>query len=93
MSQRENEKGKKPVLKRKHFVIALVAVCAIAVIAEGVLLAKTFGKKDKNGDNQKNGKQDSVVIEVPDGYQKVWKVTKEVLYGSRTETQAETVFE
>ena len=93
MSQRENEKGKKPVLKRKHFILALIAVCAIAVIAEGVLLAKTFGKKDKNGDNQKNGKQDSVVIEVPDGYQKVWKVTKEVLYGSRTETQAETVFE
>ena len=33
MSQRENEKGKKPVLKRKHFIIALVAVCAAGFAA------------------------------------------------------------
>ena len=93
MDQRETKKGRKPVLKRKHFIIALVAVCAIALIAEGVLLAHTFRKKSKSGDTQKNGNQNSAVIEVPDGYQKVWKVTGRTWYGSYTEEEEKTVFE
>ena len=42
------EKGKKRQFrgfKRKHFIIGLLTVCAIAVIAEAVLLVHTFSKK------------------------------------------------
>lgn len=69
-------KPKKPVLKRKHFILALIAVCAIAVIAEGVLLAVTFSGRNR----AKNGKVTPTVAVVPEGYQKVWKVTKETYY-------------
>ena len=34
-------------MKRKHFILALVLVCSVALIAETVLLIKTFTKKDK----------------------------------------------
>ena len=34
-------------MKRKHFILALVLVCSVALIAETVLLIKTFSKKDK----------------------------------------------
>ena len=34
-------------MKRKHFILALVLVCSVALIAEAVLLIKTFTKKDK----------------------------------------------
>ena len=69
-------KSKKPVLKRKHFILALIAVCAIAVIAEGVLLAVTFSKKKgKKSDDKKSAVE---IPEVPDGMKLVWRVAKMV---------------
>ena len=70
------EKPKKPVLKRKHFILALIAVCAIAVITEGVLLAVTFSKKKgKKSDDKKSAVE---IPEVPDGMKLVWRVAKMV---------------
>ena len=43
----EGNTKKKSGLTRKHFIIGLLAVCAIAVIAEAVLLIHTFSKKKK----------------------------------------------
>ena len=69
-------KSKKPVLKRKHFILALIAVCAIAVIAEGVLLAVTFSKKKgKKSDDKKSAVE---IPEVPEGMKLVWRVAKMV---------------
>ena len=34
-------------MKRKHFILTVIAVCVVALIAEAVLLIKTFSKKDK----------------------------------------------
>ena len=72
----KTEKTKKPVLKRKHFILALIAVCAIAVIAEGVLLAVTFSKKKgKKSDDKKSAVE---IPEVPEGMKLVWRVAKMV---------------
>ena len=82
-------KSKKPVLKRKHFIIALIAVCAIAVIAEGVLLVHTFSGRNRT----KNGKVTPTVAVVPEGYQKVWKVTKETYYNGNKEVKTTCSYE
>jgi hypothetical protein len=81
-------KSKKPVLKRKHFILALIAVCAIAVIAEGVLLAVTFSKKkkDKKQDEMRPTVESS---EVPEGKQLVWRIAKDTwtnIEGDTSET-------
>ena len=82
-------KSKKPVLKRKHFIIALIAVCAIAVIAEGVLLVHTFSGRNRT----KNGKVTPTVAVVPEGYQKVWKVTGETYYNGNEEVETTCSYE
>ena len=81
-------KSKKPVLKRKHFILALIAVCAIAVIAEGVLLVVTFSKKkkDKKQDEMRPTVESS---EVPEGKQLVWRIAKDTwtnIEGDTSET-------
>jgi hypothetical protein len=86
--EEKTEKSKKPVLKRKHFILALIAVCAIAVIAEGVLLAVTFSKKkkDKKQDEMRPTVESS---EVPEGKQLVWRIAKDTwtnIEGDTSET-------
>ncbi len=82
-------KSKKPVLKRKHFILAMIAVCASAVIAEGVLLVHTFSGRNRT----KNGKVTPTVAVVPEGYQKVWKVTGETYYNGNEEVESTCSYE
>lgn len=40
-------------LKRKQFIVLILSVCILALMAEGVLLARTFSSKDKKGKTSK----------------------------------------
>lgn len=65
-------------MKRKHFILTVIAVCVVALIAEAVLLIKTFSKKDK-----KNPVENVIsptgepVTPIPVAGRKVKKVTYE----------------
>ncbi|MCR5466175.1 MAG: hypothetical protein K6F11_04970 [Lachnospiraceae bacterium] len=77
------EKGKKRQFrgfKRKHFIIGLLTVCAIAVIAEAVLLIHTFSKKkspEKGSEKvPKNTAQATVTGEAAPSGKRVWKAVE-----------------
>ena len=81
------EKGKKRQFrgfKRKHFIIGLLTVCAIAVIAEAVLLVHTFSKEKKNAKTPDKRIEDNTgtkteptgtpALEENRDYRKEWKL-------------------
>lgn len=89
MGEKSEKKPKKLVLKRKHFIIALILVVAAVVITEGVLLVHTFSGRNRT----KNGKVTPTIAVVPEGYQKVWKVTKETYYNGNEEVETTCSYE
>jgi len=89
MGEKSEKKPKKLVLKRKHFIIALILVVAAVVITEGVLLVHTFSGRNRT----ENGKVTPTVAVVPEGYQKVWKVTGETYYNGNEEVETTCSYE
>ena len=73
-------------MKRKHFILMIIAICSVALIAEIILLAGTLNKK-KTKEPEKGTEKENVTAtatpsptEVPTPevtYQKVWKLAKE----------------
>lgn len=73
------ETGKKKfMIKRKPFIITIVAVCVVLAIAEVLLLTKVFsGKKDdKKTDKQSNQQTGTPTPTEPEVMTDVWKVSK-----------------
>lgn len=71
-------------MKRKHFILMIIAICSVALIAEVVLLAGTLNKKKSKEPEKGTEKVTATATpsptEVPTPvvtYQKVWKLAKE----------------
>lgn len=73
------EKGKKRQFrgfKRKHFIIGLLTVCAIAVIAEAVLLVHTFSKKKSTKKAPKNTGEPTLTAKAEPVGKVLWKAVE-----------------
>ena len=74
-----NTGKKRFVVNRKTFIIAIIAVCVVLAVAEGLLLSKVFSKKkdnDKKTQKQKEIQNETPTPTVPDVLNDVWKVSK-----------------
>ena len=74
-----NTGKKRLVVNRKTFIIAIIAVCVVLAVAEGLLLCKVFSKKkdnDKKTQKQKEMQNETPTPTVPDVLNDVWKVSK-----------------
>ena len=80
----EKEKKSFSGLTRKHFIIGLLTVCAIAIIAEAVLLVHTFSKKkspEKGSEKApKNTTRATVTGEAAPSGKRVWKAVEVTEY-------------
>lgn len=74
-----NNGKKRFVVNRKTFIIAIIAVCVVLAVAEGLLLSKVFSKKkdnDKKTKKQNEMQNETPTPTVPDVLNDVWKVSK-----------------